>query len=323
MKAAWSRFDGPRRNVTLLFISNTDDPVQWREMLSRTLPEVELRVWPEIGRAEDIRYALVWKAKPGILAGLPNLELIQSLGMGVDHIFLDPELPASVPVARLIDPDLVRQMSEYVLATALRHHRRLDEYEQAQRDGAWRALAMPDTAATRIGILGIGEIGAPIAKLFVALGFSVAGWSRGEKRISGVESFCGEAGLPGFLARTDILVCLLPLTPATENILDKTTFAALPKGAYLINLARGLHVVEEDLLAAIEAGHLSGAALDVFRAEPLPKDHPFWAHPKIRITPHIAGITNPATAAGQVAENIRRVRDGRKPMNLVDRMRGY
>jgi glyoxylate/hydroxypyruvate reductase A len=182
---------------------------------------------------------------------------------------------------------------------------------------------MPDTGATRIGILGLGEIGAPIAHLFAQLGFGVAGWSRTEKKIAGVESFCGEAGLPGLLARTDILVCLLPLTPETENILDKTAFAALPKGAYLINPARGLHVVEEDLLAAIEAGHLSGAALDVFHTEPLPKDHPFWAHPKIRITPHIAGITNPATAVAQVAENIRRVRAGREPLNLVDRTRGY
>ncbi len=309
--------------MTLLFVSKTDDPDRWRERLGRALPGLEVRVWPRIGRAEDIRFALVWKAKPGILAGLPNLELIQSLGMGVDHIFLDPELPATVPVARLIDPDLVRQMSEYVLAMALRHHRRLDAYDRLQQTGEWRRLAKPDTATTRIGILGLGEIGAPIARLLAELGFAVAGWSRTQKSIPGVESFRGAAGLPDFLARTDILVCLLPLTPATEDLLDKAAFARLPEGAYLINLARGRHVVEEDLLAAIEAGHLSGAALDVFRTEPLPKDHPFWTHPKIRITPHIAGITNPASAVAQVAENIRRVRAGHKPLNLVDRPRGY
>lgn len=309
--------------MTLLFVSKTDDAGQWREMLKRALPDLDMRVWPKIGHAEDIRFALVWKAEPGILAALPNLEFIQSLGMGVDHIFADPELPDGVPVARLIDPDLVRQMSEYVLATALHHHRRLDEYDRLQQTGEWRRLAMPDTATTRIGILGLGEIGAPLARLFTELGFAVAGWSRAEKTIPGVESFCAEAGLPDFLARTDILVCLLPLTPATRDILDKAAFAKLPKGAYVINLARGLHVVEEDLLAAIESGHLSGAALDVFRTEPLPKDHPFWAHPKIRVTPHIAGITNPASAVAQVAENIRRVREGKKPLNLVDRTRGY
>jgi len=309
--------------VTLLFVSKTDDPNRWREMLACAVPDLEVRVWPEIGRAEDIRYALVWKPKPGILAGLPSLELIQSLGMGVDHIFLDPDLPADVPVARLIDDDLVRQMGEYVLVTALRHHRRIDEYDRLQRDGEWRALAMPDTATTRIGILGLGEIGAPIAGLLAGLGFAVAGWSRSEKTIDGVESFHGASSLPNFLARTDILVCLLPLTPATENILDKAAFARLPKGAYLINLARGLHVVEEDLLAAIESGHMSGAALDVFRTEPLPTDHPFWLHPRIHVTPHIAGITNPATAVAQVAENIRRVRAGREPLNLVDQARGY
>ena len=309
--------------MALLFISNSDDPDQWREGLGRALPGLEVRVWPQIWRAEDILYALVWKARRGILAGLPNLELIQSLGMGVDHIFVDPELPATVPVARLVDQDLVRQMSEYVLAMALRHHRRLDEYDRIQQTGEWRRLAMPDTGATRIGILGLGEIGAPIARLLAELGFAVAGWSRTQKSIPGVENFRGAASLSNFLARTDILVCLLPLTKATKNILDKNTFARLPEGAYIINLARGQHVVDEDLLAAIEAGHLSGAALDVFRTEPLPKDHLFWAHPKIRITPHIAGITNPATAVAQVAENIRRVRAGHQPLNLVDRTRGY
>ncbi|MHA1536261.1 MAG: 2-hydroxyacid dehydrogenase [Alphaproteobacteria bacterium] len=309
--------------MTLLFVSNTDDPVEWREGLARVLPDLEVRIWPDIGPAGDIRYALVWKARPGILAGLPNLQFIQSLGMGVDHIFDDPALPDGIPVARLVDPDLVRQMGEYVLATALRHHRRLDEYERIQQAGEWRRLDMPDTGATRIGILGLGEIGAPIAALFVELGFSVAGWSRTEKKIPGVEGFCGAAGLPVFLARTDILVCLLPLTKTTENILDKAALARLPEGAYVINLARGQHIVEEDLLAAIESGHLSGAALDVFRTEPLPKDHPFWTHPRIRITPHIAGITNPASALAQVAENIRRVRGGKKPLNLVDPKRGY
>jgi glyoxylate/hydroxypyruvate reductase A len=309
--------------MALLFISKSDDPDAWRAMLAEGLPDLDVRVWPEAGDLSEIEYALAWKPEPGLLARFPNLKLIQSLGMGVDHIFVDPDLPAGVPVARLVDPDMVRQMGEYVIFAALRHHRRMDEYDANQRAGLWRQAGLRDTPLVRAGVLGLGAIGSDTSMKLAALGFQVAGWSRTPKSLEGIESFHGDDGFAAFLQRTDILVCLLPLTPETLGILDAAAFAALPKGAYVINLARGGHVVEDDLLAAIDRGHIAGATLDVFQTEPLPDGHPFWAHPKIHVTPHIAGLTNPRTSAAQVIENIRRVRSGEAPLNLVDAARGY
>jgi glyoxylate/hydroxypyruvate reductase A len=309
--------------MALLFISKSDDPDAWRAMLAEGLPDLDVRVWPEAGDLSEIEYALAWKPEPGLLARFPNLKLIQSLGMGVDHIFVDPDLPAGVPVARLVDPDMVRQMGEYVIFAALRHHRRMDEYDANQRAGLWHQAGLRDTPLVRAGVLGLGAIGGDTAMKLAALGFQVAGWSRTPKSLKGIESFHGDDGFAAFLQRTDILVCLLPLTPETLGILDAAAFAALPKGAYVINLARGGHVVEDDLLAAIDRGHIAGATLDVFQTEPLPDGHPFWAHPKIHVTPHIAGLTNPRTSAAQVIENIRRVRSGEAPLNLVDAARGY
>jgi len=309
--------------MPLLFISKSDDPDAWRAMLGEALPDLDMRVWPEAGDPAEIEFALAWKPERGLLAKFPNLKLIQSLGMGVDHIFLDRDLPAGVPVARLVDPDMVRQMSEYVVFAALRHHRRMDAYDANQRAGRWASAGLRDTPEVRAGVLGLGAIGSDTARKLSLLGFQVAGWSRTKKSLDGIESFHGSDGLTAFLNRTDILVCLLPLTPETHSLLDAAAFAALPQGAYVINLARGGHVVEADLLAAIERGHLAGATLDVFETEPLPAGHPFWDHPKIHVTPHVAGLTNPRTSAAQVVENIRRVRAGHAPLNLVDAARGY
>lgn len=309
--------------MALLFYSDSDDPEHWRRELAARVPDLELRAWPDTGDPADIEFALVWKPRPGLLASLPNLRLILSLGMGVDHIFDDPELPRSVPVARLVDPDMVRQMSEYALTYALAHHRRTADYWTAQIEHAWRRLPLPDTPATRVGVLGVGAIGADVARKFAALGFATAGWSRTPKDIDGVESFHGPDALIPFLERSDILVCVLPRTPETVDVLDAKALAALPAGALVINIARGEHVVEEDLLAALDSGHLAGAVLDVFRTEPLPEDHRFWDHPRVLVTPHIAGLTNPKTSADQVAANIERVRAGEAPHNIVDPERGY
>lgn len=309
--------------MTLLFISNSDDPVAWQRELAVRLEDLDFRVWPEAGEASDIDAALVWKPKPGVLAGYPNLKLIQSLGMGVDHIFCDPDLPKSVPVARIVDPDMANQMSEWVLLEVLRHHRKLDDYASQQRAHRWHGLGLPDTSAATVGVMGLGVLGTEAARRLRAVGFPVIGWSRSPKTIDGVESFHGTDGFAPFLARTRILICLLPLTPDTEGIIDAATLAALPEGAVVINSARGGHVVEDDLLAAIDGGHIAGATLDVFRTEPLPEDHPFWDHPKVRIYPHISAITNPRTAADQVAENFRNMRAGRPFLNVVDPGRGY
>jgi glyoxylate/hydroxypyruvate reductase A len=309
--------------MALLFLSKADNPVAWSAALKAEIPGLDVRVWPETGDVGDIDAALVWNHPPGELTRYPNLRLILSLGAGVNHILDDPTLPPDVPIARLVDPGLTAGMAEYTVLTVLRYHRHFPAYEQLQRERRWKKLGIPDTAVRRVGILGLGEIGAACAKAVAALGFPVAGWSRTPKDIPGIQSFAGAENLHRFLQRSDILVCVLPLTPDTRGILNAKTLAALPQGAFVINIARGGHVVDSELIAALDAGHIAGATLDVFVPEPLPSEHPFWTHPKITLTPHVASLTDPRTAAVPIAENLRRLRDGRPFLHLVDRQSGY
>lgn len=308
--------------MTLLFKSTFDDPKDWHERLREHIPDLELRVWPDVGDVEEIDYALAWKPEHGDLARYPNLKVILSLAAGVDHIFEDPDLP-DVPVCRIVDRDLIAQLSEYILYFILRYHRRMPLYEATAREHRWAKHGRCEAPLRTVGVLGIGEIGGDAAAKIAALGFPVLGWSRRPKDIAGVESLCGEDGLERVIAESAILVCALPLTPRTEGLLDAQTLSRMPQGSSLINVGRGRHVVDADLIAALDSGHLAGAALDVFRDEPLPSDHPYWAHPKVEVTPHIAGDPNPRTAAAQVAENILRARDGRPLMNVVDPKMGY
>jgi glyoxylate/hydroxypyruvate reductase len=309
--------------MALLFRSTVDSAARWRAQLTRLTRELEVRVWPEIGDPATIDYALVWRPEPGFLASLPNLKLILSLGAGVDHLLGDPRLPLHLPIVRLVDPHMIDAMSEYVVLQVLRLHRRDLDYRTQQEAGVWRELDQQNAGERRVGILGLGELGQDTAKKLKALGFDVAGWSRSEKAVAGVRSYAGAAGLAPLLGRSEIIVCLLPLTAETEGILNKSTLALLPKGAALVNAARGAHLVEEDLLAALASGQISAAVLDVFREEPLPVDHPFWHHPRVVVTPHIAAFTNPATAAPIILDNIRRFAEGRPLLNRVDPARGY
>jgi glyoxylate/hydroxypyruvate reductase A len=309
--------------MALLFRSSIDSAARWRGQIDRLVPGLEVRVWPDIGDAAAIRYALVWRPEPGLLASLPNLKLILSLGAGVDHIFGDPELPRGVPIVRLVDPYLTDAMSEYVAMQVLRLHRGDLEYQAQQQARIWRELPQKNAVERPVGILGFGEIGEAAGRRLRALGFPVAAWGRRQREVEGVTLFAGPEGLPQLLARSEILVCLLPLTAATEGILCAANFAHLPRGAGIVNAGRGAHLIEEDLIPALDSGQLSAAALDVFREEPLPQGHPFWAHPRIIVTPHIAGITNPATAAPIVAENIRRFEAGEPLLNRVDPAQGY
>ncbi len=309
--------------MALLFKSEIDRADWWAAELAKLEPELEVRVWPDVGDPADIEFALVWMHEPGSLKAFPNLKGIFSLGAGVDHIFRDPDLPPGVPITRVVDPDLTDRMTEYVLLHVLRYHRQQPAYDAQQARGEWRELHQPAAHDRRVGVMGLGVLGRDAAGRLADLGFRVAGWSRSAKEIEGVETFHGRDGLDAFLARTDILVCLLPLTPATEDILDARLFARLPEGAYLINAARGRHLVEEDLLAALDSGRIAGATLDVFRREPLPPEHPFWRHPKVTVTPHIASITDPRSVARQVVENIHRLRAGRPPLHRVDPAAGY
>ena len=304
-------------------IASDADFADWVAGFRAAAPEIELRCAPDFGDLDRIEAALVWRPPPGWLASLPRLRLIQSLGAGVDHVLADPLLPRHVPLLRLIDPYMTRSMVEYMVFQVLRLHLREPEYRRQQARAAWRQLVPPIAPDRRVGILGLGELGAATATSLVALGFDVAGWSRSSKRVPGVVSFAGPAELPAFLARSEILLCLLPLTAATEGILGAANFRHLPPGAGLINAGRGRHLVETDLIAALETGQLSEAVLDVFREEPLPPAHPFWSHPRIVVTPHVAAMTNPATAAECIAVNLRRLAAGDAFADRIDPQTGY
>jgi len=309
--------------MALLFCSSVDSAARWRAHLARLTSELDIRVWPDVGDPAAIEYALVWRPEPGLLASLPNLRLILSLGAGIDHILCDPQLPREAPIVRLVDPYLTAAMSEYVVLQVLRLHRRDQDYRAQQQAGIWRELPQKNAGERPVGILGFGEIGQDAGRKLAALGFPVSGWGRTERKVAGFAAYAGAEGLPQLLGGTEILVCLLPLTAETEGILCARNFAALPRGAGLVNAGRGGHLVEEDLIPALDSGQLSAAALDVFRDEPLPPGHPFWSHPSILVTPHIAGITNPATAAPIVLDNIRRFEQGRPLLNQVDPAQGY
>ncbi|MGB9647429.1 MAG: glyoxylate/hydroxypyruvate reductase A [Stellaceae bacterium] len=309
--------------MALLFRSSIDSEARWKPQLARLMPELEVRIWPKIGDPAEIDYALVWRPEPGLLASLPNLKLILSLGAGVDHILCDPYLPRGVPIVRLVDPYMTDAMSEYVILQVLRLHRQDPDYRAQQEKGLWLELDQKNAAERTVGILGFGALGQDAGRKLEGLGFDVALWGRRQRTAEGLRGYAGSAGLPALLGRSEILVCLLPLTAETEGILNAATLVMLPKGAALINAARGGHLVEEDLLAALASGRLSVAVLDVFRDEPLPASHPFWHHPRIVVTPHVAAATHPPTAAPIILDNIRRFEAGRPLLNRVDPAQGY
>ena len=297
---------------------------RWRPFLAVAWPDRDIRAWPNIGDRAQIDYALVWHPEPGLLASLPNLKLIVSLGAGVDHILSDPALPrGGVPILRLVDPYMTQAMSEYITLQVLRLHRQDIDYRAQQRDAQWREREQKNAAERPVGILGFGTLGQDSGHKLRSLGFPVAGWSRSKRKVPGFATYAGEAGLREIAACSEILVSLLPMTPETEGILNGTLFARLPRGASLVSAGRGRHLVEADLFAALDSGQLSAAVLDVFHDEPLPAAHPFWRHPRIVVTPHVAAETHPPTAAPIIAKAIRDLEAGRPLANLIDPARGY
>ena len=309
--------------LTLAFRSPGDHIEKWRAALATLLPDLTFLPWQEVTEPATVDAALCWLPPEGWLASLPNLRIVHSLGAGVDHILRDKLYPAHVPLVRLVDPHMTRAMTEYVTFQVLRLHLREPAYRRQQQATEWKPHSPPRASERRVGILGLGELGTASAASLVGLGFDVAGWSRTAKRLDGVTCFAGDDGFRAFLARTDILVCLLPLTPATEGILSAAAFAQMPRGAGIINVGRGRHLVEADLLAALDSGQLSEAVLDVFPKEPLAADHPFWTHERIAVTPHVAALTNPGTASLVVAENLRRLIQGEAWPDRVDLASGY
>src|SRR5262245_5601554 len=304
------------------------DPVPWHPRFGAPAPARDIRLWPDqLGDPADIAYACVWHAPRGLLATLPRLKIIFSLGAGVDHLMGDPALPA-VPIVRIVDPDLTRRMTEYVVLHVLLHHRRMKLFEEQQRERLWRDHHQPAAREVAVGVMGLGVLGCDAAAMLVRLGFRVAGWSRTPRRLDGVESFDGDAGLDAFLARTEILVCLLPHTPATEGIINLVLLRRLKRdgalgGATLINAGRGRLQVNADILTALNEGLLAGASLDVFPTEPLPPDDPLWEHPRAIITPHNAAESDPRALVSNVLEQITRLERGEPLQNVIDRELGY
>lgn len=313
--------------MDILFFNPGDDPAPWLDALSGALPRARLRVWsPQDTEPAD--YALVWKPPAEVLLGRRGLKAVFNLGAGVDALMArlraQPQLLApGVPIFKLDDAGMGLQMAHYVLHGVLAHHRRFDEYALQQVSRRWAPLPLRPPADCPVGLLGAGVLGSMVASALLAAGFPVRCWSRSGHAPEGAAGHAGHAQLGTFLDGLQVLVNLLPLTPETENILDRKLFLQLARGATLINVARGAHLVESELLGALDEGLLGGAILDVFRDEPLPREHPFWTHPRIRLTPHIAAQTLVADSVAQIAERIALLERGQPVGGMVIRERGY
>jgi glyoxylate/hydroxypyruvate reductase len=314
-----------RSTLLLLVPTATRRVDMWTVPLAQMAPDLIVKVHgTDQYDPKSIDYALSFRPPPGLLATFPNLRVVFSLGAGVESFLNDPAYPRNVPLTRFVDHTLSRDMAQYCVMHTLIHYRRQRYFDVLQQEHKWRqSVPKQRPEETRVGILGLGEIGTMIAERIRDLDFAMAGWSRKKKDVKGVESFAGSDQLKPFLARSDILICVLPLTPDTRHILNKDTFAMLPKNAFVINVARGGHLKEDDLIAAIDSGHLSGAALDVFETEPLPEDSPIWSHPKITMTPHVAAISDPRAMAKVAVDGIKAFESGRPLENVVDFKRGY
>lgn len=310
--------------MAIVLIAPTRDTQYWKSKMQSLDPELAVYLHHEVTEelAAKITCAVTWLHPEGALAPFPNLRLICSMGAGVDHFLSDGKLPADVPITRIVDPALAEAMSTFLLTAVLNHHRQWGHFVAQQASARW-AQQDPCELPLRIGVLGLGVLGQDFAKKATTLGFPVSGYSQGAKHVPGISSFHGKEQLDAFLQANNLLVCMLPLTPATENILNRQFFDRCTPGTYLINVARGKHLVEEDLLPAIDAGQLSGAVLDVFRQEPLPTEHPFWQDDRVVVTPHHASLTNPDAAIPQIIENYHRMQKGRPLHHQIDLRKGY
>ncbi|MGC6371928.1 2-hydroxyacid dehydrogenase [Pseudomonas sp. K2I15] len=301
------------------------DPVRgqhWQALFAEHAPDIQWRAWPDIGAPDEIEYLAAWQAPDNLEQLLPNLKVLFALSAGVDQLDLH-RLPAQLPVVRLLDPGITQGMCEYASWAVLSLHRDMLLYRQQQAARCWQAHLLQPAMSRRVGVMGLGTQAQQILATLKPLGFALSGWARSAHQVPGVDCYAGEQQLPAFLSQCDILLCVLPLTEQTQGILDAQLFAQLPRGAALINMGRGGHLVENDLLEALASGQLSGAVLDVLQEEPAPADHPFWAHPQIVLTPHIAAMTQPQTAFGVLLENIRRHQRGEPMVGEVDRRQGY
>tara|TARA_R110001583_G_scaffold96819_3_gene241352 strand:+ start:61106 stop:62098 length:993 start_codon:yes stop_codon:yes gene_type:complete len=306
-----------------ILIAAQGEESRWKEAMNARLPDATIYTRDDTYNPAEIDFALLWKQPQGMMKSLANVRGIFSLGAGVEHVLSAPSLPKNVPIVRLEDAGMAQQMVEYHMYAALHFMRDFDHYLRSQNEGDWHPRDVAEISDFRVGVMGLGALGATVATRLSEMGFTVSGWSRRMKVLERVKTFAGAETLDEFLAQTDILICLLPRTDKTEGLLDRARLSKLPGNAAIINASRGAVIVEEDLLRLLDTGHLRGAFLDVAVNEPLPSDHPFWNHPKIRLTPHIAAATRIGPAVDQIAENIARIDKGETPLGLVDRDIGY
>jgi len=308
--------------LDILFYTAGDNAAAWIDAVSKALPEARIHLWSG-APVESARYALVWKPPPELVWELGKTKAVFNLGAGVDALANEPKLPRHVPLVRLEDAGMAKQMAEYVTYAILRRYREFDAYAEQQSRAVWRSRPRLDKRDFVIGILGMGVLGCSVAAALAPFDFALRGWSRTVKTVSGVESYAGSAGLDAFLGGCRVLVCLLPLTPDTRGLLNRETLSRLPQGAYVVNVSRGGLVVDDHLRALIDDGHISGAMLDVFQDEPLAPTHPFWHHPKISVTPHVSAVTLIDESVAQIANKIRRLEAGLPITGIVDPQRMY
>jgi glyoxylate/hydroxypyruvate reductase len=291
--------------------------------IREALPDEDIREWPEAGDPAEIDICMIFRMTPGFLKPYPNLKLISATGAGVDHYLLDPDFPRHLPLVRVVDQSFAARMADYVTSWVMFHHRDIAHYLEAQKRREWAFKVMRPAGDVTIGVMGLGQMGALTATRLASLGYDVRGWSRRPHEIDGVTCYAGEAGFGPFLAETEILINLLPLTSQTRGILATPTFAQMPQGGVLISAGRGGHMIEADIMAALDSGQLRAATIDAFQAEPLPADHPFWAQPGMYVTPHCSSTASLETIVDNFTDNVRRFREGRPLMNLVDYEQGY
>ena len=308
--------------MAFLYKADPQRGQEWARLFAEQAPHIPFRLWPDVGDPREIRYLAAWEPPLNLAEAYPSLEIIFSVGAGVDQFDLT-SIPEKIPVVRMIEPGIVTGMVEFVTIATLAVHRDLVAYVAQQRQQRWEPIRVRSAPSRRVGVMGLGVLGQAVLASLAAFGFQLAGWSRSRHAIAGVDCYAGPGELADFLRGCDVLVCLLPLTPETQGVLSRRLFRTLPAGAVVINVGRGGHLVESDLIAALDDGHLSAAILDVSEIEPLPEDHPFWRHPRILLTPHVASMTQPETAVDVILDNIRRHEHGHLLKGLIDRARGY
>lgn len=306
--------------MNIAIIAPGRDVSIWKEIIEKDNDNIKVEIYPDILETEKIEMLMLWQHPSGIVKKFRNVKFISSMGAGVDHILRDTTISKDLPITRIKDEKLTFSMTNYVVMGVLNYHRRLQHFQENKKNKIWD-MSQPELDV-KVGVMGVGELGGDVLDKLAYMGFEVTGYGNSPKQDFSFPYYYGE-DLTLFLKKVNVVVCLLPLTPETEGFMDSEFFQSCQRGTYIINAARGRHLVEKDLLEALNSGQISGALLDVYSEEPLSKEHPFWEHPLITMTPHIASVTNPEAAAPQIAENCQRHMEGKPLNNLIDRKKGY